>query len=57
MQAGCGDKPVSVVQNNATYYGHWHGNYAVFTDGSVFRAGSGWLDHQDSKRMIEKLCH
>jgi len=48
--------PVTLTQAGITYHGHWHNDYAVFSDGSVFKAGWGWIGRIESKAIVARLC-
>ena len=52
----CSATPCTITQASATYFGHWHGDLAVFPDGLVFEAGRGWKTFTESKPLIERLC-
>ncbi|KKN75219.1 hypothetical protein LCGC14_0382180 [marine sediment metagenome] len=48
--------PVVLEQAGHRYVGHWHDDIAVFSDGSAFRAGRGWLGYQEAKDLIPRIC-
>lgn len=50
-------EPVTLTQAGTTYRGHWHGDYAVFSDGSVFKAHWGWIGRLEGKAIIAQLCN
>ena len=53
----CNAQPTSIVQNKTTYYGHWHGDYAVYDDGALFLAGHGWVPYTQGQSIIARLCN
>ena len=46
----------TLAQAGRTYSGHWHGDNGVCDDGTIFRAGRGWLGFTESQQLINNLC-